>query len=410
MTAEAATSGHADKLCDLIADNILDAILSNDRFARVSCEVLVTTGMVVVTGQISTKCYVDISSQVRETIHQVGYDDPSTGFDYQSCAVVVMLEEQSENVAIGVDRKGAGDQGICIGFATDEGRQLPVDCHYMPLPAFLANRLAERLGAITTEGKLPYLYPDGKTQVSVRYADGKPHDLSHVVVSAHHHASVELAKVRRDLQRLVVKPVLGPTGLLTKDTEILINPLGAFTEGGPRGDAGQTGRKITVDCYGSACPHGGSAFSGKDPTKPDRSGSYGARWVAKNLVAAGLCHSCIVEVAYVIGRPDPVSLDVDSRGSGVWPDTKLYDIVREQFDLSPAGIIEALDLRRPIYAKTALYGHFGRPDPDFTWENLTHLDRLRALLPESGPAKARISTAKSGKRGKRGQGSKGGKR
>jgi len=380
-TAEAATAGHADKLCDLIADSILDAIIGRDRFARVSCEVLVTTGMVVVTGQITTKCYVDISTIVRDTIRRVGYDDPSTGFDFQSCAVVVMLEEQSEDVSLGVDRKGAGDQGIVVGYATDEGKALPVDLNFMPAPAFLANRLAERLAAVRSEGKLDYLYPDGKTQVSVRYQKDRPRELSHVVLSAHHHRSVELARVRRDLRRLVVKPVLGPTGLLTKATDVAINPLGAFTEGGPRADAGLTGRKITADSYGAACPHGGSAFSGKDPTKPDRSGSYGARWVAKNFVAAGLCRRCTVEAAYVIGFPDPISVEVNSHGTGVLPDDRLARIAQEQFDLSPAGIIENLDLRRPIYAATSQYGHFGRPDPDFTWESLTHLAELKALLP-----------------------------
>jgi S-adenosylmethionine synthetase len=379
LTAEAATSGHADKLCDLIADSILDAIIGRDRFARVSCEVLVATGMVIVTGQITTKCYVDISTIVRETIREVGYDDPSTGFDYQSCAVVVMLEEQSEDVALGVDRKGAGDQGIVIGYATDEGRLLAVDTHYMPVPAFLANRLAERLGKICNQGKLPYLYPDGKSQISIRYENDKPSCLTHVVLSAHHHKSVELSRVRRDLNRLVVKPILGPTGLMTKETEVFINPLGPFTEGGPRGDSGLTGRKITVDSYGAACPHGGSAFSGKDPTKPDRSGSYGARWVAKNFVAAGLCHRCVVEAAYVIGMPDPISFEIHTLGTGVLPDTKLTKLAREHFDLSPAGVIESLDLRRPIFAATAVYGHFGRPHPDFTWESLTHLETLKAL-------------------------------
>jgi len=401
MTAEAATGGHADKLCDLIADSILDSILTCDRFARVSCEVLVTTGMVVVTGQITTKCYVDISNIVRDTIRSVGYDDPATGFDYQSCAVVVMLEEQSEDVALGVDRKGAGDQGICIGYASDEGQQLPVNSHFMPTPAYFANRLAERLGVVSSSGKLPYLYPDGKSQVSVRYENEEPCELSHVVLSAHHHADAELAQVRRDLKRLVIKPVLEPTGLLTKDTKFWINPLGAFTEGGPRADSGLTGRKITVDCYGSACPHGGSAFSGKDPTKPDRSGSYGARWVAKNLVAAGLCHRCSVEIAYVIGHPAPISLAIDSYGTTTLSDTKLEEIVREQFDLTPAGIIENLDLRRPIYAKTALYGHFGRSDPDFTWENLTHHDSLRGLLPKGSRKKTRRTTKKSTKGGKK---------
>ncbi len=381
LTAESVTAGHADKLADLIADSILDAILTRDRFARVSCEVMVTTGMVVVTGQISTKSYIDISGTVRETIRRVGYNDPVTGFDFQSCAIVAMLEEQSRDVAVAVDRKGAGDQGVAVGYATDEGRRLPVDLDLMPAPAFLANRLAERLAAVQGEGKLPYLYPDGKTQVSVRYENGEPAGLTHVVVSAHHRPEVELARLRRDLKRLVVRPVLKPTGLLGRDTEILVNPLGPFTEGGPRADAGLTGRKITVDSYGSACPHGGSAMSGKDPTKPDRSGAYGARWAAKHVVAAGLARRCAVEAAYVIGRPHPIALAVDTFGTGRLPDGRLAEIVREHFDLSPAGIIEDLDLRRPIYAATAAYGHFGRREPDFAWESLPRLEALRALRP-----------------------------
>ena len=377
QTAESVTAGHADKICDLIADAVLDAILAKDLYARVSCEVMVTTGMVIVTGQITTKCYVDITQIVRETISSVGYNDPTTGFDHNSCAVVVMLEEQSGDVALGVDRKGAGDQGVCVGYATDEGRKLPVDVGFMPVPAFLANRLAEKLTTVREAGRLPYIYPDGKVQVSVRYKDNRPLALTHVVVSAHHHGDADLAKLRRDIKRLVIKPVLEPTGLLAADTEIMINPVGAFSEGGPRADAGLTGRKITVDCYGPACGHGGSAFSGKDPTKPDRSGSYGARWAAKNLVAAGLAHRCAVEIAYVIGHGDPLSVSVDTFGTGVLPDQKLAEIAAREFDLTPAGIIESLDLRRPIYRKTAVFGHFGRPDPDFTWENLDRVDELR---------------------------------
>lgn len=385
LTAESVTEGHADKLCDQIADAILDAILTKDRYARVSCEVLVTTGMVVVTGQITTKCYVDITAVVRDTIRRVGYTDSATGFDYQSCAVVVLLEEQAHSVGIGVDRKGAGDQGIVIGYATAEGRGLPVDTHLMPTPTFLANSLASRLAAVRTTGKLDYLFPDGKTQVTVAYDEkGVPRRLTHVVVSAHHASHVPPARIRRDLNRLVVKPILEPTGLLDDATEILVNPTGTFVEGGPRADSGLTGRKITVDCYGAACPHGGSAFSGKDPTKPDRSGSYGARWAAKHLVAAGLARRCTVEAAYVIGLPDPIALQVNSFGTGSVPDRRLTEIVREHFDLSPAGIIEALDLRRPIYTATAAYGHFGRSGPEFPWESLTRLDTLRALLPPAG--------------------------
>ncbi len=401
QTAESVTAGHADKICDLIADAVLDAILERDRFARVSCEVLVTTGMVVVTGQITTKCYVDITRIVRETIREVGYNDPLTGFDHNSCSVVVMLEEQSGDVALGVDRKGAGDQGVCVGYATDEGKRLPIDTDYMPVPAFLANRLAERLAQVRRAGKLPDVYPDGKVQVSVAYRDGRPTALTHVVVSAHHHAAADLAKLRRDLRRLVIRPVLAPTGLLDKATEVMINPVGAFSEGGPRADAGLTGRKITVDCYGTACAHGGSAFSGKDPTKPDRSGSYGARWVAKNVVAAGLAARCAVEIAYVIGHARPLSVSVDTFGTGKLPDAKLANIVTREFDLSPAGIIESLDLRRPIYKATATYGHFGRPDQGFTWESTDRAEVLKSYLPQpAGKRKAprRRTTAKGGRR------------
>ncbi|MFO7654858.1 MAG: methionine adenosyltransferase [Candidatus Krumholzibacteriia bacterium] len=378
MTAESVTAGHADKLCDLIADAILDAILASDRYARVSCEATVTTGLVVVTGQITTKCYVDIAQVVRRTIAAVGYDDPALGFDHNSCAVMVMLEEQSQEVAVGVDRKGAGDQGVVVGYATDEGSELPADMHLMPVPAFLANRLAERLTAVRTEGRLTDIYPDGKVQVSVRYEGGAPAGLSHVVVSAHHRKDTDLDELRDDLRRLVIRPTLEPTGLLDEGTQILINPVGPFTEGGPRADCGLTGRKITVDTYGTACPHGGSSLSGKDPTKPDRSGTYGARWAAKNVVAAGLAHRCAVEIAYVIGLPRPVAVAVDTYGTGSVSDDELTKIVQATFDLSPAGIIESLDLRRPIYTATAAYGHFGRTGENFPWERLDRVEALRA--------------------------------
>jgi S-adenosylmethionine synthetase len=389
QTAESVTAGHADKICDLIGDAILDAVLGEDRYARVSCEVMATTGMVIVTGQITTKCYLDIPGVVRRTLAEVGYDDPAIGFDHQSCAVLVMLEEQSGDVALGVDRKGAGDQGVCLGYATDEGRSLPVDTHLMPVPAFLANRLAERLGRVRAAGKLPDLYPDGKVQVSVRFRNGKPVALTTVVVSAHHHADADLNRLRRDIRRLVVKPVLAPTGLLDKDTAVLIKPVGTFVEGGPRADAGLSGRKQTVDCYGPACGHGGSAFSGKDPTKPDRSGSYGARWAAKNVVAAGLARRCAIEIAYVIGGAEPLSVSVDTFGTGRLTDDRLADVVREVFDFSPAGIIESLDLRRPIYTPTAVYGHFGRTGDDFTWEALDRVDALKAHLPRRRKAAGR---------------------
>lgn len=387
QTAESVTAGHADKICDQIADDILDAILREDRYARVACEVMATTGMVIVTGQITTKCYLDITGLVRATIRRVGYDDPATGFDHRSCSVLVMLEEQSGDVSLGVDRKGAGDQGVCVGYATDEGRSLPVDMHLMPVPALLANQLARRLQDVRESGKVPYLYPDGKVQVSVRYRGDTPAAISAVVVSAHHRADADLNRLRRDVRRLVIKPVLGPTGLLGDGTQVLINPVGAFREGGPRADSGLTGRKITVDCYGPACPHGGSALSGKDPTKPDRSGAYAARWVAKNVVAAGLARRCAVEIAYVIGMPEPLSVTVHTAGSGRLPDEALTRIVLAEFDLSPAGIIESLDLRRPVYGPTAVYGHFGRDGEGFTWERLDRVDALRRHLPSGGRAR-----------------------
>jgi len=380
QSAESVTSGHADKLCDLLSDSVLDAVLEHDRFARVSCEVMVTTGMVIVTGQITTKCYVDITAVVREAIRKVGYNDPTTGFDHNSCAVIVMLGEQTHDVSLGVDRKGAGDQGVCVGYATNEGDGLPIDTHHMPVPTFLANVLTHRLEDVRKAGRLPQLHPDGKVQVSVEYRNHKPRALTHVILSAHHHADADLVKLRRDLKRLVIKPALDPSGLLTQDTQVMINPVGSFTEGGPRADAGLTGRKITVDCYGPSCGHGGSAFSGKDPTKPDRSGSYGARWAARNLVAAGLADRCSVEIAYVLGHSQPLSVTVDTFGTGKLGDDRLATILQEEFDFSPAGIIEDLDLRRPIYTPTAAFGHFGRPDQDFSWERLDRVDRLRPHL------------------------------
>ncbi len=409
-TAESVTAGHADKICDQIADDILDAILREDRYARVSCEVMATTGMVIVTGQITTKCYLDITGLVRATIRRVGYDDPATGFDHRSCSVLVMLEEQSGDVSLGVDRKGAGDQGVCVGYATDEGRTLPVDTHYMPVPTLLANQLARRLQDVRESGKVPGLYPDGKVQVSVQYRGWTPAAISAVVVSAHHHADADLTALRRDIRKHVIKPVLEPTGLLEPATQVFINPVGAFREGGPRADSGLTGRKITVDCFGPSCPHGGSALSGKDPTKPDRSGTYAARWVAKNVVAAGLARRCTVEIAYVIGMPEPLSVTVHTDGTGVLTDAALTAAVKQEFDLSPAGIIESLDLRRPVYGATAVYGHFGRDEAGFTWERLDRVESLRRLLPgaarKSTAGKSATLTGAGAKA--RGRGTKGG--
>jgi S-adenosylmethionine synthetase len=378
FTSEAVTEGHPDKVCDQVADAILDSILKEDKYARVACEALVTTGLVLVAGEITTKAYVDLTRIVRSTIEEIGYTDPVISFDAHSCAVMIMIEEQSPDIAIGVDRKGAGDQGMMVGYATNEGSRIGYNAEYMPLPIFLANLLAKRLAAVRKDGTLPYLYPDGKTQVTIEYADGIPVVLRHVVMSAHHRADVPQSKIREDFMRAVIEPILGPTGLLdSKKTVYHVNPTGAFTKGGPFVDVGVTGRKIVVDTYGTMSRHGGAAFSGKDPTKTDRSANYMARWVAKHVVAAGLADRCEVQLAYVIGEAEPVSVHVDTFGTGKVPDLELVKLVREKFDLTPAGILETLDLRRPIYRKTAAYGHFGRLEPGFTWENLDRVEELK---------------------------------
>lgn len=377
FTSEAVTEGHPDKVCDQIADAILDSILMEDKYARVACEALVTTGLVLVAGEITTKAYVDMTRIVRSTIEEIGYTDPAISFDAQSCAVMIMIEEQSADIAIGIDRKGAGDQGMMIGYATNEGSPVGYNAEYMPLPIFLANLLARRLAAVRKDGTLPYLYPDGKTQVTMEYSDGKPVLLRHVVISAHHKAEVPQSRIREDLAAAVIEPVLGPTGLLDKKKTVThVNPTGAFTRGGPLVDVGVTGRKIVVDTYGIMSRHGGAAFSGKDPTKTDRSANYMARYIAKNLVAADLADRCEVQLAYVIGEAEPVSVHVDTFGTGRVPDLELTRLMQEKFDLTPAGIIETLDLRRPVYKRTAVYGHFGRLEPGFTWESLDRVEDL----------------------------------
>ncbi len=385
FTSEAVTEGHPDKIADQISDAILDAILSKDPKARVAAETLVTTGLVLVAGEITTDCYVDIPRLVRSTIEEIGYTRAKYGFDCETCAVITSLDEQSPDIAMGVDKAleakqgnveedieliGAGDQGMMFGYATNETEE------YMPLPALLANRMAQRLAQVRKEGILPYLRPDGKTQVTVEYYDDKPVRIDTVVVSAQHHPEVDADTLSRDIIEHVIKPVV-PAGMLDDKTRFFINPTGRFVIGGPQGDCGLTGRKIIVDTYGGMARHGGGAFSGKDPTKVDRSAAYAARYVAKNCVAAGLADRMEIQLAYAIGVAHPVSIRVDTFGTNHIPEGKIVELIRNNFDLRPAAIIRDLDLRRPIYKKTAAYGHFGRNDPDFTWERTDKAETLR---------------------------------
>jgi S-adenosylmethionine synthetase len=380
FTSESVTEGHPDKIADQISDAILDAILAKDPTARVACETLVTTGMAVVAGEITTSTYVHIPDIVRGTITAIGYTDANFGFDAQTCAVLTTIDRQSGDIAMGVDRGGAGDQGMMFGYATDETPSL------MPLPIVLAHRLAERLAAVRKAGDLPWLRPDGKTQVSVIYEGAKPVGISKLVVSTQHSELVANDELRAGVIAHVVRPVVHDAGFEVADQDILVNPTGRFVVGGPQGDAGLTGRKIIVDSYGGMARHGGGAFSGKDPSKVDRSATYAMRWVAKNIVAAGLAQRCEAQVAYAIGVAEPVSVMIETFGTGTVPQEALEDAVRQVFDLTPAGIIQALNLRNPIYRPTAAYGHFGRVperrrvgDRDvelFTWE---HADRVEEL-------------------------------
>jgi len=386
FTSESVTEGHPDKVCDQISDAILDALLEQDPMSRVACETCTTTGIVMVMGEISTKAYVDIQKIVRDTVREIGYTRGKYGFDADTCGVITTIDEQSSDIAMGVDKAleakennmtdeeidaiGAGDQGMMFGFATNETEE------YMPYPISLAHKLARRLTKVRKDGTLSYLRPDGKTQVTVEYDDGKPSRLDAVVLSTQHDPDITQEQIHEDIKREVFDKIL-PTDMVDDETKFFINPTGRFVIGGPHGDAGLTGRKIIVDTYGGYARHGGGAFSGKDCTKVDRSAAYAARYVAKNIVAAGLADKCEIQLSYAIGVAEPTSIMVDTFGTGKKSNQELVDLIRKYFDLRPAGIIKMLDLRRPIYKQTAAYGHFGRNDLDLPWERLDKVDLLK---------------------------------
>lgn len=387
FTSESVTEGHPDKIADQISDAVLDAILTQDPKGRVACETIVTTGQVHIFGEISTKCYVDIAHIARETINNIGYNRAKFGFDGNTCGVLISIDEQSPDIAMGVDKAleakegqaaeeetGAGDQGMMFGYATNETES------YMPMPAYLANKLALQLTKVRKEGVLPYLRPDGKTQVTVEYDDGKPVRVDTIVISSQHAPEVSNEQIRKDIIEKVIAPIV-PAEMLDAETKYYINPTGRFVIGGPQGDAGLTGRKIIVDTYGGMARHGGGAFSGKDPSKVDRSAAYAARHVAKNIVAAGLADKCEIQLAYAIGVAHPVSVLVETFGTGKISEDKIAELVRKNFSLSPTGIIRELDLLRPIYKQTAAYGHFGRTDVDLPWE---HTEKAAALREQAG--------------------------
>ncbi len=390
FTSESVTEGHPDKICDQISDAILDELLKHDPMSRVACETAITTGLVLVMGEITTKAYIDIQKVVRDTIRKIGYDKSEYGFDADTCGIIVSINEQSQDIALGVDKSfevkeniaddvdmsaiGAGDQGMMFGYATDETEE------YMPYAISLAHKLTKKLTEVRKDKTLDYLRPDGKAQVTVEYDEiGKPIHLDAVVLSTQHDEKVTIEQLRKDIKKYVLDPVL-PEELIDEKTKFYINPTGRFVIGGPHGDSGLTGRKIIVDTYGGYARHGGGAFSGKDATKVDRSAAYAARYVAKNIVAAGLAKRCEIQLSYAIGVAEPTSVMVDTFGTGKLSDEKLVEIIRKHFELRPAGIIKMLDLRRPIYKKTAAYGHFGRDDNDFTWERTDKVDELKEYL------------------------------
>jgi len=381
FTSESVTEGHPDKVADAISDSILDAILAEDKKARVACETLVTTGLAMIAGEITTDCYVDIPDVARQTIRDIGYNSSHMGFDWQTCSVVTSIDQQSADIAQGVDEgsglfkeQGAGDQGLMFGFASDETDEL------MPMPVMYAHKLTQRLTKVRKNGALDFLRPDGKSQVTIEYVDGQPKRVDAIVVSTQHKPDVTHEELKDQIIKEVIKKVI-PAEMMDGDTKFFINPTGKFVIGGPMGDCGMTGRKIIVDTYGGQGSHGGGCFSGKDPSKVDRSASYMGRYIAKNIVASGITKKCEVQVAYAIGVAEPVSLHVDFLGTGKIPESRAVEIVREVFDLRPRAIIETLDLLRPIYRKTAAYGHFGRKDPDFTWE---HTDKAGEIREKAG--------------------------
>jgi S-adenosylmethionine synthetase len=370
FTSESVTEGHPDKVADQISDSILDYVLSQDPMGRVACETLVTTGLALVAGEITTKCVIDYPSIVRRTVEQIGYTDAAFGFDYKTCAVMCSVDTQSPDIAMGVDTGGAGDQGLMFGYASNESPE------FMPMPILLAHKLTKRLADARRAGIPNFLRPDGKSQVSVEYVDEKPVRIDTVVISTQHSPDVKTEQLREEVIHHIIKPTLPPE-LLDSKTKYHINPTGRFVVGGPQGDCGLTGRKIIVDTYGGMGRHGGGAFSGKDPTKVDRSACYMARYIAKNVVAAGLAERAEIQLAYAIGVADPVSVSVDTFGTGTIDQDKISELIRANFQLTPRGIIESLDLRRPIYTKTASYGHFGRNEPEFSWEKTDKADTLK---------------------------------
>jgi len=370
FASESVTEGHPDKVCDQISDAVLDAVLTNDPNGRVACEALSTRGFVMVAGEISTNCYIEVPKIVRVLLKRIGYDNPHDGFDYESCGIVTAIQEQSSNIALGVDTGGAGDQGLMFGFANSETKEL------MPMPIMLSHKLVRRLSELRKKGELPYLRPDGKSQVSIEYDQGKPKRIDAIILGAHHSKDVKTEDLRQDLKKLVID-CIAPKDMIDKDTKIFINGTGRFEIGGPISDTGVTGRKIIVDTYGGYARHGGGAFSGKDPTKVDRSASYMSRYIAKNIVKAGIASSCEVQLSYCIGVAEPVSVSINTFGTSQVDEKKISKVVRQIFPLTPKGIIDCLDLLKPIYVKTAAYGHFGREEDGFNWEKTDKVDEIK---------------------------------